>query len=167
MNQPVNELIDPSLQEAVEQWNSYATETVQTEQVVLRLYTPFKDTLQITQQVLESMKASDWTPPADLPDPKTLTGIAGELTDIQVAAYGKLLDSYSSYLETGVKAGKLLGDAVQTDGTPQQQLAALLKASLNATKQYQDDTTQLASDLGAIQSAYKAWWQKSLQSLFG
>lgn len=167
MNQPVNELIDPSLQKAIEQWKSYVSDTVQTEQVVLRLSTPLKDTLQITQQVMESMQANDWKAPTDPPDPKTLTDIACELSDIQVSAFGKIQENYSSYLETGVKGGTELVEALLIEASPQQRLAAWLDASLEVTKQYQEDTTQLVSDLSAIQAAYTAWRQKSLESLFG
>ncbi|NVK39777.1 MAG: hypothetical protein HWE39_00915 [Oceanospirillaceae bacterium] len=167
MNQPVNELIDPSLQDAVEHWSDYAKDSLQTAEVVLRLYTPVKDSLQITQQVLESVQENDWTPSATLPDAATFSGIVSELSDIQVAALKRMSDDFNRYLDTSVEAGKLFGETLKTDGDPQQQLAAWLETSLKVTKAYQDDFSQQLSDLGAIESAYKAWWQKSLESLLG
>ncbi|GGO81363.1 hypothetical protein GCM10011348_20220 [Marinobacterium nitratireducens] len=166
MNQSVTELFDTSLLDAVEQWNDYANDNAQTERVLWGLFTPVKDSLQIAQQVMEAVQAGNWTLPASLPDPEVLGGITSELGDIQAAAFQKMLDEVGRYQNTGAEAGKLLSEALETSGEPQKQLASWLEASLKVTKAYQEDFNQQLADLGAIQSAYTAWWQKSVESLF-
>ncbi|MFC6672245.1 hypothetical protein [Marinobacterium aestuariivivens] len=155
--------VEPKLAEALQHWSDYTGESLQNERVVLQAITPLKDSAQLSQQLIESLRESGW-PTSAWPDPTRLSQAAAELTDIQLAAWNRMLDGYSTFLKTSVEAGSRLGEVAQQDGDPQRQLAAWLEAWLAITRQYQSDFSNQLSNLNAIQAAYRAWWQKTLQS---
>lgn len=157
-------LIDPSLAEALQHWNQYYAQSRQNSLILMNAITPLKDQIQVTGQLLETAQKTDWVKASSkLADPEVLVGALGELADIQIAALGKLQEGYNAFLKTTqASTDKLSGLGNEAD-SPQALLAASLETSLDILKQYEADATEEASSLSAIQSAYRAWLQKSLQ----
>jgi len=160
------DMIDPSLSGAIKDWNDYSAETVKNALIVLEAITPVKDAMQVTQEVMESIRVADWKSwGRNLPDPATLTAATREMADIQKAAVERLLESYNNYLAISRETGeKFVAKAAQVK-SPQQFLAAWLETSLGLVKDYQDEVNQQASNLGTIQAACRAWLQNTLQNL--
>ncbi|SEI55473.1 hypothetical protein SAMN04244572_02124 [Azotobacter beijerinckii] len=158
--------IDPKLSEALKRWNDYASESAQNVQVLFEAITPVKDTLQIAQQITDSLQRTHWTPTGtNWVNPSALFTAYQELAEIQLAALEKESDCYIRFLTTTLGTGKQITEAMQGASSPQQFLASYLDASLNIVQQYQDDASKQASTLSQIQSAYSAWLQKTLESL--
>lgn len=156
--------VEPKLAQALQRWSDYAGESVQNELVVLQAITPLQDAAQLSQQLMATFENGGWPQAIAWPDPTRLSQAVSELTDIQLAAWNRLLDGYGTFLKTSVEAGTRLGQVARQDGDPQQQLAAWLEAWLDVSKSYQSDLSDQLSSLNAIQAAYRAWWQKTLQS---
>jgi len=161
-----NEFIEPSLADAIKHWNEYSAENAKNALIVLEAITPLKDALQVSEQVVEAMKQTNWFPVGTtLANPGVLTDAYKELAEIQMAALGKWYDGYAQFLKTTQQSGEKFTAALQDVNSPQQALAGYLETSLAVTKQYQADASDQASNLSAVQAAYKAWFQKTLQSL--
>ncbi len=161
-----NEIVDPSLSDAIKDWNDYTAESVKNALIVLEAITPVKDNVQVTQQVIEAFKNTDWQPASKkLLDPEVLAAVGRELAEIQKAAMERLMEGCNQYLVTTQEAGKKFADNLKDVKSPQQFLAAWLESSLDLVKDYQQNATDQASNLGTIQSAYKAWLQSTLQNL--
>lgn len=157
--------IDPSLTAALQHWSAYSAESTRNALVVMQAITPVKDTLQVTQQVLDSMQHVDWTPlNQKVADPEVYSTAYNELTDIQIATVKKLYEGYGELLSTAKKSGQQLAEVGEGADSPQQWLAAWLEANLAIVKEYQNDISDQADSLNAIQAAYKAWFQKTIES---
>ncbi len=159
-------LLDPSLTEALRHWNQYYSQSRQNALVVLNAITPLKDQIQVTGQLLETAQKTDWLQArSKLADPGLVVTALGELADIQIAALGKMQEGYNAFLKTTQASTSQLSDLGKAAESPQALLAESLETGLSILKQYEADAVEEASSLSAIQSAYRAWLQKSLQSL--
>ncbi len=163
---PVDKLVDPNLTEALRHWSEFSEENRQNALILFNAITPIKDKIQVTGQLLEAIQHTDWLQTtAKLADPSALVQSFSELADIQIATLGKLQESYNAFLKTTQACGEQLSGVSQGADSAQALLASYLETSLNIVKQYQADATDEASSLNVIQSAYNAWFQKTLQSL--
>lgn len=161
-----NAPIDPKLSEAIRHWNDYANESGQNVRVLFEAMTPVKDSLQIAQQIMDSVQHRGWTPgSAHWMKPAALFSAYQELTEIQLAAQERENDCCIRFLTTTLGTGKQVAEAMQGASTPQQVLASCMEASLNIVRQYQADISEQAETFSQIQSAYKAWLQRTLDSL--
>lgn len=159
-------LIDPTLTDALQHWNQYCAQSQQNMLILLNAITPLKDQIQVTGQLLEAAQKTNWLEAGSkFADPAVLANAFSELADIQIAALGKLQEGCTSFLKTTQASGDQLSELGKDAESPQALLAASLETSLNILKQYEADATEEASGLSAIQSAYRAWLQKNLQSL--
>jgi len=166
MTTTLKDIIEPSLADAIKHWNEFSVENAKNAQILFEAITPLKDVQQISDQVMEAMKQTNWSPAGTkLVDPAVYSEAYKELAEIQMAALNKWYDGCSQFLKTTQQCGEQFAAAMQGVSTPQQALAGYLEASLAVTKQYQADANDQTSNLTAIQSAYKAWFQKTLQSL--
>jgi len=158
--------VDPKLSEAIKRWSDYASESAQNLQVLFDAVQPFKDTLQVSQQVMGALQRTDWrSANSNWLSQSVLLGACQELMEIQLAALEKESDCYMGFLSTTFGAGRQVAEAMQGTSSPQQLLASCLDASLNIAQQYQNDASKQVSTLGQVQSAYNAWLQKTLESL--
>jgi len=164
--EPAAEIIDPSLTHAIKDWNDYSSESVKNALIVMEAITPIKDTVQVTQQVIQALQETDWKPDnKKLLDPESLLAAGRELAEIQKAAIERMLEAYNEYLKVTRQAGDKYAEKLKAAKSPQQLLAAWLEASLEMVKEYQSGINDQASTLGTVQSAYKAWLQNTLQNL--
>jgi hypothetical protein len=158
-------LIDPNLTEALQHWNQYCNQSRQNALILLNAITPLKDQIQVTGQLLETAQKTDWLQAGTkFSDPTALVGAFSELADIQIAALGKIQEGYTAFLKTTEASTHQLSELGKAADSPQALLAASLETGLSILKQYEADATEEASSLSAIQSAYRAWLQKNLQS---
>lgn len=160
------QLIDPSLTDALQQWAAFSAENRQNAQILMNAITPVKDRVEVAEELLEAMRQTDWLQASSkLADPGVLARSYGELVDIQIAAMGRLQDAGNALLQTTLSFGEQLTRIPQGADNAQALLATYLLTSLNFAKQYQADATSEASSLSAIEAAYGDWFQKSLQGL--
>ncbi|MEH6825840.1 MAG: hypothetical protein V7629_18250 [Motiliproteus sp.] len=161
-----NKFIDPSLSEAIQHWKEYSDQTTQDSVMLMNAMTPLKDSAQVAGAVFESMQQTDWLQIAKkLTDPTALSTAIDELSDIQIAVMGKVRDGYRAFLQTSLASAEQLAEVPKEANSAATLLATLMETSLNIVKQYQQDASDEAANLNAIQAAYRAWFQKSLQTV--
>ncbi len=161
-----NKFIDPDLSEAIQHWKEYSDQTSQNSVMLMNSMTPLKDSAQVASAVFELMQQTDWLQTAKkMTDPTALSTAIDELGDIQIAVMGKMLDGYRAFLQTSLASAEQLIELPKETNSAAALLATLMETSLNIVKQYQQDASDKAASLNAIQAAYRAWGQKSLQTV--
>lgn len=164
-NKP-HDLIDPRLEQALSRWGDFSSESAQQSLILLDAITPLKDAAQVAGDLIDSMPLSEWPPRGSrLSDPAAISRAAGELIDIQMAAADKFYEGCRAFMETTQASAEQLAAMDRDVDSVQAWMAAYLDTSLDILKRYQADAGTEAASLNAIQSAYKAWYQKALQSL--
>lgn len=158
--------IDTKLSEALKHWSDYASESPQNLQALFGSFNPLKDNVQIVQHMLQALYLG-WTPASlGRMNPAALTDACRELAELQRAAQDKGTDCCQRFLNTTLSVGQQIAESVQGATSPQDFLGSYLDASLGILRQYEYNARAQATAFGKIQSAYRAWLQKTLENLY-
>lgn len=160
-------LIDPKLSNALQQWSDYYKKSAQDTMTLLKWMAPVKDAQQMSEQLTELLKSTDWqTVSRNWTDPAlfwgTLQGAYSELAELQKASVEAGIKGAQQLLEVSQQASKTLSSVEPTPAQPQQTLAAYLQASLDVVKQYQEASNQQMEEISGLNSAGKVWLERTL-----
>ncbi|WP_417362796.1 hypothetical protein [Gallaecimonas pentaromativorans] len=148
--------IEPGLSKAIEQWQAYFKESMESSLGLMSAVNPLKDAAEVTQKVSQAMVENLSSGKIAPPPAEALK----ELSELQSAGAQRLWEGCTQTIKDSRSATEKLLSFDGVPSTPQGLLTHLLQSNLAAVKQYQADASAMASTMSEMQSAYNAWLDK-------